>query len=118
MPFRRHALCMQQYRNMHCLLQRFSCHPALRGEHQQLYKCLSAAAVMAQGDATGLPQSIFVSDDAPVYEIPIREIARPIPSVLDEKKVEAFMSAMQVTHVWPCTPIARHARHAACTLRQ
>ena len=43
--------------------------------------------------ATG---SIF-SRSAPTYNVPMRVIHRPLPSELDEDKVQAFMAGMQVS---------------------
>lgn len=40
------------------------------------------------------------SDSAPVHNVPMRVIHRPLPSELDEAKVEAFMQEMKVnTHL-------------------
>lgn len=43
----------------------------------------------------GLPSSIFVPDDSPVYEMPVSAVSRPIASVLDESKVQQFVHDMQ-----------------------
>lgn len=42
-----------------------------------------------------LPSSIFVSEDAPVYDMPVSAISRPIASVLDDSKVQQFMEDMK-----------------------
>lgn len=47
-------------------------------------------------DSTGLPQSIFVSDNAEVHDVPMSVITRPIPSVLDEEKVQEFTNKIRV----------------------
>ena len=45
----------------------------------------------APSEHTHEPESIFIgSKDAPVYDIPISVINRPIPSVLDDDKVDDF----------------------------
>ena len=46
------------------------------------------------------PDSIFIgSKDAPVYDIPISVINRPIPSVLDDSKVEDFACKIKASTV-------------------
>lgn len=40
--------------------------------------------------------SIFARSDAPVHNVPMSVIRRPLPSELDEAKVRAFMDEMQV----------------------
>lgn len=44
----------------------------------------------------GLSSSIFVQDDAPVYDMPVSAINRPLPSTLDGAKVQQFVEDMQV----------------------
>jgi uncharacterized ParB-like nuclease family protein len=44
----------------------------------------------------GSSSSIFVQDDAPVYEMPVTAINRPLPSTLDNAKVQQFVQDMQV----------------------
>jgi hypothetical protein len=44
----------------------------------------------------GLSGSVFVQDDAPVYEMPVSAINRPLPSTLDNSKVQQFVKDMQV----------------------
>lgn len=39
------------------------------------------------------------SDSAPVHDVPMRVIHRPLPSELDENKVQAFMNEMKVCQV-------------------
>lgn len=41
--------------------------------------------------------SIFARDDAPVHNVPMAVIRRPLPSELDEAKVQAFMEEMKVS---------------------
>lgn len=41
--------------------------------------------------------SIFARDDAPVHNVPMAVIRRPLPSELDEDKVLAFMEEMKVS---------------------
>ena len=48
------------------------------------------------GVPDGLPRSIFVTDDAPVHDVPMSVIKRPLPSALDEGKVVQFMQNIQV----------------------
>jgi uncharacterized ParB-like nuclease family protein len=57
-------------------------------------------------DSTGLPRSIFVSDNAEVHDVPMSVIKRPIPSVLDEEKVQDFAGKIKVhmSSVWSQTP--------------
>lgn len=50
--------------------------------------------------------SIFARDDAPVHNVPMAVIRRPLPSELDEAKVQAFMEEMKVSFspapfAWP-----------------
>jgi hypothetical protein len=40
--------------------------------------------------------SIFVQDDAPVYDMPVSAINRPLPSTLGHAKVQQFVEDMQV----------------------
>jgi uncharacterized ParB-like nuclease family protein len=44
----------------------------------------------------GPNSSIFVQDDAPVYDMPVSAINRPLPSTLDHAKVQQFVEDMQV----------------------
>lgn len=48
--------------------------------------------------ATNNPNSSVFSraEDAPVHNVPMRVINRPLPSELDENKVKAFMAEMEV----------------------
>ena len=44
--------------------------------------------------------SIFAgSDSAPIHDVPMRVIHRPLPSELDEDKVTAFMAEMKVRDI-------------------
>lgn len=54
------------------------------------------AAFVRMVDSTGLPKSIFVSDNAEVHDVPMSVIKRPIPSVLDEAKVQDFADKIKV----------------------
>lgn len=46
--------------------------------------------------------SIFSrSEAAPVHLVPMRVIRRPLPSELDEEKVQTFMAEMQVCSIYP-----------------
>lgn len=56
--------------------------------------------------ATSKPtSSVFSrSESAPVHNVPMRVIHRPLPSELDESKVEAFMREMQVGPVQASRP--------------
>nr|KIR86554.1 hypothetical protein I308_02871 [Cryptococcus tetragattii IND107] len=47
--------------------------------------------------ATNNPGSSVFSraEDAPVHNVPMRVINRPLPSELDENKVKAFMAEME-----------------------
>eukprot|EP00879_Flechtneria_rotunda_P011854 GHRR01012383.1.p1 GENE.GHRR01012383.1~~GHRR01012383.1.p1 ORF type:complete len:118 (+),score=34.10 GHRR01012383.1:153-506(+) len=40
--------------------------------------------------------SVFVPEDAPVYDMPVSAINRPLMSALDECKLQQFMDDMQV----------------------
>lgn len=50
--------------------------------------------------ATNNPTSSVFSraEDAPVHNVPMRVINRPLPSELDENKVKAFMTEMEVSY--------------------
>eukprot|EP00882_Tetradesmus_deserticola_P001625 GHRQ01001751.1.p2 GENE.GHRQ01001751.1~~GHRQ01001751.1.p2 ORF type:complete len:193 (+),score=68.34 GHRQ01001751.1:366-944(+) len=43
----------------------------------------------------GTSSSIFVQHDAPVYDMPVSAINRPLPSTLDPAKVQQFVTDMQ-----------------------
>ncbi|GAX75785.1 hypothetical protein CEUSTIGMA_g3228.t1 [Chlamydomonas eustigma] len=46
---------------------------------------------MAAVEKHNVLESIFVgNEDAPIYDVPISAITRPLPSTLDESKVEDF----------------------------
>lgn len=45
----------------------------------------------------GLPSSIFVAEDAPVHDMPVAVISRPLASTLDDAKVQQFVEEMKVT---------------------
>lgn len=38
------------------------------------------------------------AEDAPVHNVPMRVINRPLPSELDENKVKAFMAEMEASY--------------------
>ena len=42
------------------------------------------------------PSSIHSASIEEIYEIPMKDISRPLPSVLDEKKVQSLMETIQV----------------------
>jgi uncharacterized ParB-like nuclease family protein len=44
----------------------------------------------------GLPSSIFVDESAPVYDMPVSAISRPLASVTDPNKVQMFVEEMKV----------------------
>lgn len=50
------------------------------------------------------------SESAPVHNVPMRVIHRPLPSELDEAKVEAFMREMQVGQRPPVSITRRQGR--------
>jgi uncharacterized ParB-like nuclease family protein len=57
--------------------------------------------------------SVFVSDDAPVYDMPVSAIKRPLQSQLDPKKVQQFVADMQAGASF--TPIeVAHVTGEAC----
>eukprot|EP00879_Flechtneria_rotunda_P022065 GHRR01023280.1.p1 GENE.GHRR01023280.1~~GHRR01023280.1.p1 ORF type:complete len:140 (+),score=39.73 GHRR01023280.1:153-572(+) len=43
--------------------------------------------------------SVFVPEDAPVYDMPVSAINRPLMSALDECKLQQFMDDMQFTPI-------------------
>jgi uncharacterized ParB-like nuclease family protein len=52
---------------------------------------------MAAAEKHNVLESIFVgSEDTPIYDIPLSEIIRPLPSTLDESKVNDFSCKLQV----------------------
>ncbi|KAL1410038.1 hypothetical protein Q8F55_004040 [Vanrija albida] len=56
------------------------------------------------GAAAHAKSSIFARDEtAPIHVVPMRVIHRPLPSELDEQKVQSFMQEMQAGDVF--TPI-------------
>jgi sulfiredoxin len=57
----------------------------------------AAAAAPASAPTQHATSSVFSRDaDAPVHVVPMRVIHRPLPSELDEDKVQAFMEEMKV----------------------
>lgn len=44
-----------------------------------------------------MPASIFVDDDAPVYDVPMDVIRRPLMSTVDSEKVAAFKQLIEVS---------------------
>lgn len=42
------------------------------------------------------PSSIHSASIDEIYNIPMKDISRPLPSVLDEKKVQSLMETIQV----------------------
>ena len=71
-----------------------------------------ASRPAAGGD--GIGDSVFVVDpDAPVYDMPMSAISRPIPSVLDEAKVQDFTCKLQVRCVqYACALVSPSASPA------
>jgi len=64
----------------------------------------------------GLPSSIFVDESAPVYDMPVSAISRPLASMTDPEKVQLFVEEMKV-----CSSIRKHcdnSRFASTVLRQ
>lgn len=87
--------------------------------HQSLPICHMSQPGMSESPASrpaaggdGIGDSVFVVDpDAPVYDMPMSAISRPIPSVLDEAKVQDFTCKLQVVRMCiglavciPCHP--------------
>ncbi|OCF31792.1 sulfiredoxin [Kwoniella heveanensis CBS 569] len=66
-------------------------------QHQQQVPSLSSAKGAPPSTSTDRPtSSIFSrSDSAPVHNVPMRVIRRPLPSELDEDKVLTFMEEMK-----------------------
>lgn len=63
-------------------------------------------------------ESIFIgSNDAPIYDIPISAINRPIPSVLDKSKVEDFICKLQAGTATPVPAWQDWQGLAACGSR-
>lgn len=57
----------------------------------------SAESPAATGAADKPTSSVFSrSDSAPIHNVPMRVIHRPLPSELDEEKVKTFMEEMKV----------------------
>lgn len=48
----------------------------------------AAHAAQSSRQSNPLHESIFVSDDAPVYDVPMNVIHRPLQSTTDENKVD------------------------------
>jgi sulfiredoxin len=42
------------------------------------------------------PPSIHSASINEIYNIPMKDISRPLPSILDEKKVQSLMETIQV----------------------
>lgn len=64
--------------------------------------------------------SVFARDGAPVHNVPMAVIRRPLPSELDEAKVAAFMEEMQVRPAdsrWLACWLARWLRYRALRYR-
>ena len=53
-------------------------------------------STQSHNDSLSGIDSIFIgSRDAPIHDVPMRVISRPIPSVLDSSKVEEFACKLQ-----------------------
>ncbi|TXT11085.1 hypothetical protein VHUM_01836 [Vanrija humicola] len=64
----------------------------------------AATDTTSSDEAAHAKSSIFARDEnAPVHVVPMRVIHRPLPSELDESKVQSFMKEMQAGDVF--TPI-------------
>jgi hypothetical protein len=48
------------------------------------------------GCSSNEPSSIHTASIEDIYNIPMKDISRPLPSVLDEKKVQSLMETIQV----------------------
>lgn len=48
-------------------------------------------------------RSIHSDSVEEVHNVPMNVIIRPIPSVLDELKVQSLMNTIKVTYYWPTT---------------
>lgn len=69
------------------------------------------AQQVQQQAGDGLPRSIFVDDNADVYDVPMSVIRRPIPSVLDEGKVrQEVEGTVCATSCVSCMVCVAHAR--------
>ena len=51
----------------------------------------SACAEKNTTSSADLHESVFVSEEAPVYDVPMRVIHRPLQSFTDEQKVRACL---------------------------
>jgi hypothetical protein len=58
---------------------------------------IKLSSTLSNGDcSSNEPKSIHSASIEKIYDIPMKDISRPLPSVLDEKKVQSLMETIQV----------------------
>lgn len=94
--------CSDHNKHLHGFLETTNvCLPRSRSRSTQKMDISTSTSSSDQDYSLPQDKTVHTANITEVHEVPIEILIRPIPSVLDEKKVQSLMETLQVTTVFP-----------------